>query len=135
MDRVETSKILSYVKVAYPDKFKDMSREDMERMLSLWQRKFADIPADLVFMAVDELVSESRFVPSIADVMGKLSDIYWKNFEYRWASNCGTLMLSPEQKNRIDYVHNSLAKIADDCKDSCSTSVLGERENNLLGGG
>lgn len=130
MNREETSKILTYVKTAYPANFKDMSRDDMMKMLSLWERKFKDIPAELVFMAVDELIETKSFPPSVSDVKERLGDIYWDNFMYKWAYDSGTLLLSTEEKNRVEFIHNSLMQIADK-----ENSLLTAKENktNLLG--
>lgn len=132
MDREETSKILSIVKSSYPTSFKDMSKGDMVRMLSIWERKFQSVPADLVLIVVDELISVSKFPPSIAEVTEKLNDIYWKNFDEKWASDCGTYLPTPEKKKRIDYIHNSLCGL---CDNGSSLMIDGNRknENNLLG--
>jgi hypothetical protein len=113
MTREETSKILSYLKAAYPASFKDMAKNDMVMMLSLWERKFKEIPADLVFLAVDALIDYFKFPPSVSDVENQLEEIYWDNFMDLWAYNSGTLLLSDEKKERVQYIDRQLCGIVD----------------------
>ena len=129
MNVEETAKVLSYVKAAYPSSFKDMRKEDMSRVLSLWQMKFKEIPADLVLMAVDRLVGEVKFAPTIAEVSEKLNDIYWENFMNKWAVDRGTLHLPEPETQRIYHIHNSLCGFTGDL---ITASTIGNGEKKLL---
>ena len=91
MNQNETRSILSLLKVAYPNQFRSMSREDGESMLMLWSVQFKDYDYSQVLNAVQSHVSKSQYIPSIAEIKGmivdstpKIEDVdYWhKRFGY-----------------------------------------------------
>lgn len=91
MQSEETKNILSLLKVAYPNQFRNMSREDGESMLILWSVQFKDYDYLQVLDAVQDYVSKSQYIPSIAEIKGmivdstpKIEDVdYWhKRFGY-----------------------------------------------------
>lgn len=66
----ETKKILSILKINYPNSFTRLSDEDSHMYLSLWAESFKDTPTELVAMAVKHIInSDTReFAPNIAQV-------------------------------------------------------------------
>lgn len=52
MTREETLAIMSVLKAAYPNFYKDMKRSEADGIVNLWAAMFADEPADLVAVAV-----------------------------------------------------------------------------------
>ena len=91
MNQNETRSILSLLKVAYPNQFRSMSREDGESMLMLWSVQFKDYDYSQVINAVQNYVSTSQYIPSIAEIKGMIVDStpkieeidYWhKRFGY-----------------------------------------------------
>lgn len=52
MTRDETIDLLSVLKAAYPNFYKDMTRKDADHVISLWFEMFKDKPAPLVILAV-----------------------------------------------------------------------------------
>lgn len=132
MDRVETSKILSYIKTAYPSSFKDMKREEMENILSMWQYKFSKTPADLVFFAVEELVASKRFVPTVSDVCEHLVGMYWDNLIYVSGIKRNSVFLTEEQKQKVFYIDKHLEGFA---RMSDQNALNVANETKLLGGG
>lgn len=74
MNKSETIKILSILNVAYLRfEVKDMQKTAL--MVELWQKSFADIPFDLVEVAIQKLMLESPYPPTIADVAKRIADI------------------------------------------------------------
>lgn len=91
MNQEETRSILSLLKVAYPNQFRNMSKEDGDNMLMLWSVQFKDYDYLQVLDAVQDYVSKSQYIPSIAEIKGmivdstpKIEDVdYWhKRFGY-----------------------------------------------------
>lgn len=87
----ETKNILSLLKVAYPNQFRNMKKEDGESMLMLWSVQFKDYDYSQVLNAVQIHVSKSQYIPSIAEIKSmivdstpKIEDVdYWhKRFGY-----------------------------------------------------
>ena len=87
MNQDETKNILSLLKVAYPNQFRNMKKEDGESMLMLWSVQFKDYDYSQVLNAVQNHVSKSQYIPSIAEIKGmivdstpKIEDVdYWHN--------------------------------------------------------
>ncbi len=75
MDREETIKVLAYLKVAYPNFYKNMLREEAEETINLYQEMFANCDFEIVSVAVKELIQTEKFPPSIADIKQKMYDL------------------------------------------------------------
>ena len=91
MQSEETKNILSLLKVAYPNQFRNMKKEDGESMLMLWSVQFKDYDYSQVLNAVQIHVSKSQYIPSIAEIKSMILDStpkiedadYWhKRFGY-----------------------------------------------------
>ena len=74
MTREETLGIMSVLKAAYPLYYKDMTRQDAEGIVSLWQTMFADEPLEVVAMAVKAHIARDTkgFPPHIGAIMGEI---------------------------------------------------------------
>lgn len=75
MNNTETLKILSVLKVAYPNSYKDISKEDTAATAKLWQSMFADQPYELVATAVKMLIATSKWIPTISEVNEKIVEL------------------------------------------------------------
>ena len=78
MTREETTKILAILKAAYPNSYKNMSQKEAMGTVAVWHMQFADMPPDIVMMAVQKCISTSTFTPSISEVKKKISSICWE---------------------------------------------------------
>lgn len=77
MNREDTLKIMSVLKAAYPNYYKDMKKVEAEGIVALWTEMFKDEPAQLVAMAVKSFIaSDTKGFPphigAIKDSMLKL---------------------------------------------------------------
>lgn len=64
MTRQETLGIMSVLKAAYPNYYRDMNRQDAEAVVELWSTMFSDEPAQLVAMAVKaHIASDTKGFP------------------------------------------------------------------------
>ena len=57
MDRAETIKILSVLRGAYPQFYRDTSRQEAERVVGLWEDMFREDEYMLVAAAVKALIA------------------------------------------------------------------------------
>ena len=71
-------KILLILKAAYPNSYRGMSKEDAKATAIIWATQFADMPASVVMIAVNKLISTSQFPPSIGEVKKKIRGLYWE---------------------------------------------------------
>ncbi|MBO5909360.1 MAG: hypothetical protein J6Q67_06270 [Clostridia bacterium] len=83
MTRDETIKQLSILKAAYPNFYKDMSRDTANGTINIWASQFAKYPANVVMIAVNKLISLNTFPPSINEVKEKIRGLYWEAWEMK----------------------------------------------------
>lgn len=81
MTIVEAAKILAVLKAAYPNSYKGMSDEAALGTCSVWAIQFADMPVDVVLMAVHKAIATNTFPPSISEVKQKLYLLHWEAYE------------------------------------------------------
>lgn len=72
MTREETQKLLAVLRVAYPTAYRDFSRENLWAVVNLWAMQFCEVPAELVNVAVQRLISKSKYPPTVAEVNTEL---------------------------------------------------------------
>ena len=81
MTREETIKILAILKAAYPNSYKNMTKDEASGTVAVWAMQFATIPADVVLIAINKLISTSAFPPAICEVKKKIGGLYWEAWE------------------------------------------------------
>ena len=81
MTREETIKMLAILKAAYPNSYKGMTKDEANGMIAVWTMQFADMPADIVLMALNKLISTSQFPPAISEVKKKISSLHWEAYD------------------------------------------------------
>lgn len=70
MTREDTLDLLSVLKAAYPNFYRDMTRKDADHVISLWTEMFKDEPAELVALAVKAHIATDKkgFPPHIGAI-------------------------------------------------------------------
>ena len=76
MNRKEAVQVLAILKASYPNSYKNLSQEDAQGIVGVWSVQFANIPADIVLMALNKAVGENDFPPTIAEVKRKICSIH-----------------------------------------------------------
>lgn len=79
MTKKEALQILAILKAAYPSSFNG-TKEELTGTVAVWALQFADMPADIVLMAVHKLISTSKFPPAIAEVKKVIEGLYWESY-------------------------------------------------------
>lgn len=72
MKKNEILKIVMILKTSYPYAFKDMSEEDVEGMVNLYQEMFKEYTYQEVSQAVKDIINTSEYMPTIATIKGKI---------------------------------------------------------------
>lgn len=77
MNREETSKVLTILKINYPQSFRSYTNEETYALLDLWTEAFKNDDAAIVNRAIKSIVySDTReFAPNIAQVKVKIYDL------------------------------------------------------------
>lgn len=72
LSREDVIKVLAYLKVAYPNFYKNMSRREAEETINLYQEMFVDYDFKIVAVTVKEWIQTEKFPPTIADIKQKI---------------------------------------------------------------
>lgn len=81
MKKEDVTKILAILKMAYPNFYKDMEKEEVETTILLYQEMFEECDIRLVVMAVKELINSFKYPPTIADIKNKMYELTSKENE------------------------------------------------------
>ena len=103
MTRDETTKILAVLKAAYPNSYKNMTQKEALGTVAVWHMQFADMPPEIVLMAVQKCISTSTFTPSISEVKKKIGSICWE--AYDMITDTGMHLLSPDEVKKAEYIY------------------------------
>ena len=68
MDSREAIAIITVIKMAYPNAYKDTTAEERQYLYKLWQQAFQEIPYEMLNQAVSQYISICKFPPTIADI-------------------------------------------------------------------
>lgn len=79
MTKKEALQVLAILKAAYPASYNG-TKEEAAGTVSVWCMQFADVPADIVLMAIHKLISTSKFPPTVAEVKSKISALHWEAY-------------------------------------------------------
>lgn len=75
MTREQIVSALTILKTAYPNFYKDMSKQEAENTINLWSMMFEHEDSQLVMIAVKELINSFQFPPTIADIKNKMASL------------------------------------------------------------
>ncbi len=76
MTTQDVNQILAIMKANYNYAFKNMSQEEKYMLLCTWTVTLQDLPADIVMLAVMQLVSQSKWLPTVAEIREKCREIH-----------------------------------------------------------
>lgn len=109
MTKKEAATILAILKAAYPNSYKNMTQEEAMGTISVWAVQFADMPADIVLMAVHKAISSSPFPPAICEVKAKLSKLYWEASSIL-DNRCTPVPLPKKEKEAAERISKATQK-------------------------
>jgi len=81
MNRKESAQVIAILKASYPNFYKNLTKEDAQGIVSVWSIQFANVPADIVLMALNKAIDNCNYPPSIAEVKKKIESVYWEAYE------------------------------------------------------
>ena len=104
MTKKEAIQILAILKAAYPASYQSMTKEEASGTVGVWCMQFADMPVDIVMMAVQKLISTCKFPPSIAEVKDKIKTIHWEASDMLSGRGFG-IQLPEEQRAQYQRIY------------------------------
>ena len=81
MTREESIKVLAILKAAYPNSYRGMTKEEAHGTVAVWAAQFAGVPASVVMIAVNKIISKNTFPPSINEVKDEIRGLYWETWQ------------------------------------------------------
>ena len=81
MTREEAIKVLAILKAAYPNSYRGMTKEEAHGTVAVWAAQFAGMPASVVMIAVNKIISKNTFPPSINEVKDEIRGLYWETWQ------------------------------------------------------
>lgn len=94
MTKNETIKLLEVLRVAYPNYYKNMSKDEASKTASLYHSRLKDYPVTVVVEALNSYIDENEYPPTIAGIKKYLTrlegehdyEIMWMEL---WSAICG----------------------------------------------
>ena len=75
MTENEALRILAVLKVSYPNFYKDLTANEVEETVELYQMMFDGCDYKLVNLAIIELINSFKYPPTIADIKNKMYEL------------------------------------------------------------
>jgi len=134
MTREETIKVLAILKAAYPNSYKNMSKEEANGTVSVWAMQFATYPPELVMIAINKLISSSPFPPAICEVKDKIGGMYWEVWGILNEDRANGRMLTDEQRAMYHRMMETIETIRNNPKaEPAITELMGGGNRALIG--
>jgi hypothetical protein len=136
----EAVQVLAILKAAYPNSYKGMTKDEAQATATVWAVQFADVPVQVVLMAVNKLISTSTFPPAICEVKKKLGSLYWEAKEMLDLHIRAQQFTGKDVNAKQIAFYESVKNATQDYKYSSSIEptiqqIIGKDETLLLGGG
>ena len=104
MTKDETLRVLAILKAAYPHSYNGMTKSEAHGIVAVWYMQFASIPVDIVLMAVQKVISTSKFPPAISEVKNKIQAVHWEAYE-ALSDSYGSKQLSEDAKKQYKRIY------------------------------
>ena len=130
----EAVKVLAVYTAGYPTRFNKVSVEEAKATAFTWAVQFADIPADIVLMAVNKAISVYKHPPSICEIKEKISSLYWEAYTMLNITQREGEALSPESVEAYRRIYNITKNYKVGKPEPTLNSMIGSSSNYLLEG-
>lgn len=81
MNNQEAAKLLSIIKLSYPNAYKDIDKVTANATVNMWQMSFPDVPYPIMEQAFNHFRMVSKFPPTVAEMVQELKGIYLQALE------------------------------------------------------
>lgn len=124
MEQSYLNKVFAILKVAYPYYFREITEEESMAFINLYTKKLSKYDATVVIEAVDSIITTSKYMPSLSEIIEKCEqckrkqykqklDLMYKNGYFKTDEEYGkALMWLYEEKSVIpEWVKVDMKKI------------------------
>ena len=127
MNKQEAAKLLSLIKLSYPEAYRDIDKETANATVSMWAMSFPDVPYPIMEQAFNHFRMVSKFHPKVAEMVEELKQIHL------YATECALIQRTlgnEEGVRKYRAIMDCTARFKD-----TSTIGYGSLPNLLTGGG
>lgn len=78
MNRQEAAKLLSLMKLSYPQSYRDIDRQTAAATVNMWASTFSHVPYPVAERAFDRFRLRSKFPPTVAEIAEELRKMYFE---------------------------------------------------------
>lgn len=75
IEESELSKLILKFKIAYPQFFRDMTKEDVLGLIAMYKEQLNGYSYNLVSKAIDKIISKNKYMPSIAEIIDECESV------------------------------------------------------------
>lgn len=143
MTTEDANKLLALAKANYSYAFKTMTNQEKVMLVQSWAFSLQDIPTEIVMLAFMQLLSTSKWLPTVAEIReqaGRLnheaSSILWKirseaemDRFIQEETDIQPLYRTPEEKARINRQRATQEAVARSILDKTKNLARGDRGN------
>lgn len=135
MTTEDVNQLLAIMKANYSYAFKTMSQEEKYMLLCTWTVTLQDLPTDIVMMAVMQLVSKSKWLPTVAEIRAACREMHYAAatpdtaFDMMVAAG---MPVTPEQQREHELLESKRRYIAEATKHLRNEDAGGLTVNHLL---
>ena len=104
MTNDEAMGVLAILQAAYPQSYRNVTVDDANGIAVMWGIQFADIPANIVLLAINKWISSNPFPPAISELKKKIADLYWESWQLL-ENNKRRKNLTPEQVKEYEQIY------------------------------
>lgn len=104
MTNDEAMGVLAILQAAYPQSYRNVTVDDANGIAVMWGIQFADIPANIVLLAINKWISSNPFPPAISELKKKIADMYWESWQLL-ENNKRRKNLTPEQVREYEQIY------------------------------
>ena len=131
MNKEEATQVLAILGASYPNHYKNIKADEVQGIVSVWAMQFADIPADIVLMALNKAVSVNDYPPTIAEVKKKIEGVHWEAYEMI-ERNYRLKNLTDDQLANYKRIYKETESYKFGKKEPSIKEMLPKRENKLI---
>ena len=142
MTTEDANKLLALAKANYSYAFKTMTNQEKLMLVQSWAFALQDIPTDIVMLAFMQLLSTSKWLPTVAEIREQAGNLHHEASSMLWeirsaeelAEICArsddiSLRRTPEEQARIDRHRAAQRAVADSILAKTQNLARGERGN------
>ena len=108
----DANKLLAVAKANYSYAFKTMTKQEKIMLVHSWAFALQDIPADIVLVAFMQLLTVSKWLPTVAEIRSRVQSLYYE------AAYSGAEMLGQKEPQKIkaarEYVERTTRNLRGD---------------------